>query len=298
MNVKDWKTLERHPLSAEYVNIDGKPWESFVAGLRINGIINDRPITIHEDKVLDGWQLLRGCIEADIKPKFKNLPEGIDPESFVEAMNDRRRHEDAATTRKRADARRSRVLEGKAEGKSNRVIADEEGVDEKTIRTDIETTDADLSALLPPDGKVTGKDGKKQSATKNTRKKKAPAKPKEKDAVDAAGTLLDSIEIAVPPGLIPVFNTVKTFRGIVNQLNDINRVLGELHKGPAGSKDRLQGEQIDLRNLKESVHFDTPYAVCPVCKGIPKTRKANCPCKQRGWLVETAYKNLPMEYRA
>jgi hypothetical protein len=96
---------------------------------------------------------------------------------------------------------------------------------------------------------------------------------------------------------VSVFNAVKSFREIVKQLTTINQELVRLKDSPAGAHLRLQNAQIDLKNLKETVRFDTPFAVCPVCEGIAKTRKANCPCKQRGWLIETAYKNLPTEYR-
>jgi hypothetical protein len=146
----------------------------------------------------------------------------------------------------------------------------------------------------PPEGKVTGQDGKKRAASS---KPKKAAKPKPKDDTDTDGRLLDSLDNPVPPGLVPVFNKVRQFREIINQLNEINRTLQELHSGPAGSPGRLQQEQIDLGNLKESVHFDTPYCVCTVCSGNAKTRKANCPCKDRGWLLKAQYDRLSTEYR-
>jgi hypothetical protein len=169
---RNWKTLERHPLSADYVNIDGPAWDAFVGSLRVNGILNDRRITLYEGKVLDGWQLLRGCIEADITPKFQQLPEGVDPETFVEVMNDRRRHEDAETLRRRAQARRERVAAARAEGMSQRAIAEQEGVSQTQVQRDLgAVTDTGVS-VDPPGGTITGIDGKKRKASK---KKKAPA---------------------------------------------------------------------------------------------------------------------------
>jgi hypothetical protein len=291
---KNWAELERHPLSAEYVNIDGPAWEDFVGCLRVNGILNDRHITLYEGMVLDGWQLLRGCIEADVEPKFQQLREGVDPATFVEVMNDRRRHEDAETIRKRAQARRERVAQKRAEGQSTRQIAESEGVSQTQVREDIKVATEQGCSVEPPGGKITGKDCKKRKASR--KKKKAP-RPKQKDDTDATGGLVDSLDCRVPPGLAPVFNKVKSFREIVNQLNAINQELTSLSQGPAGACLRLQDAQIDLRDLKETVRFSTPYAVCPVCKGDGKARKANCPCKDRGWLVEAAYKNLPAEYR-
>jgi hypothetical protein len=140
----------------------------------------------------------------------------------------------------------------------------------------------------------TGKDGRSQPARRSHGSKEAkPHKP----PANGESPLLDSEDEPVPPGLMMVFEKANNFRGIVNQLNEINRALQELSQHPAGACFRLQEAQIELRNLKDAVHFGTPYVVCPACKGIAKTRKANCPCKQRGWLIETSYKNLPQEYR-
>jgi hypothetical protein len=124
-----------------------------------------------------------------------------------------------------------------------------------------------------------------------------PATPETPSVPAGPPPLTDEMKTVVPEPLIPIFEKAKEFKEIVNQLNAINRKLKELHDSPAGTPARLQGEQIDLRNLKESVHFDMPYAICPICHGDAKKRKANCQCKGRGWLVQTAYKNLPKEYQ-
>ena len=57
----DWKSFERHPLSADYVNIDGEEWDKFVESLRLYGIVNDRRITMYEGKVLDGLNCAPGA---------------------------------------------------------------------------------------------------------------------------------------------------------------------------------------------------------------------------------------------
>src|ERR1700730_17599698 len=121
---RTWKELERHPVSAAYPNLTGEGWARFVGELRKHGIIGERAITLHEGKVLDGWQLLRACIEADITPPFRELPQGCAPETFVEIMNDVRRHEDAQAIRQRAEARRARVAEMRVNGMSEREIAE------------------------------------------------------------------------------------------------------------------------------------------------------------------------------
>ncbi len=121
----------------------------------------------------------------------------------------------------------------------------------------------------------------------------APTKEEPKEEV-----LTDEVDCPVPAGLASVFTGAAEFKTIINTLNGINRQLKALQQQPAGLLIRLQQAEVDLKNLKETIRFDMPYAVCPVCKGSAKTRKANCPCKSRGWLNKGSYANLPQEFRS
>lgn len=154
-----WKVLERHPLSSEYHDITGDAWQAFVANLREVGIVAGRKIVLHEGKVIDGWQLYRGCLEADIKPKFEPLRG--DPEKFVATMNDFRRHETQEAMQTRAAMRRDRVAAARVEGQSLRVIAEQEKVSVATVRRDLEPSRCAGGTPEPKDGKITGKDEKK-----------------------------------------------------------------------------------------------------------------------------------------
>jgi len=162
-----WKTLERHPLSWEYEDIAGVAWDNFVADLKQFGIL-DRKITLHDRQVLDGWQLLRACIECDLKPDFQGLPKRVTAEEFVRVKNDNRRHEANELISKR----RERVAKARAEGKSLRTIAVEEGVSAPTVLNDLENLPVVNPPLTTDDSKpeepkkVIGTDGKTYSATK------------------------------------------------------------------------------------------------------------------------------------
>lgn len=107
----------------------------------------------------------------------------------------------------------------------------------------------------------------------------------------------DDIEQEVPDHLLSVFEKVADFKTIISQLGKVGKELKDVAQHPAGAMLRLQQAEVDLKNLKRTVRFDRPFCVCPVCKGLPKGRKANCPCKARGWLNEASYENLPSEYR-
>jgi hypothetical protein len=98
-----------------------------------------------------------------VKPPFQGVPRGMTPERFVELMNDARRHESADVIEHRARLRRERVVAARQEGKSIRAIADAEDVSEKTVRNDLEKAGAEGSAPELPEGKVSGRDGKKYS---------------------------------------------------------------------------------------------------------------------------------------
>lgn len=168
MDVRYWKCLERHALSGSYEDIIGKAWVSYVENLRKFGIVDGRKIVLYEGLVIDGWQLYRGCIEADIRPDFRELklPKGMTADEWVETMNDLRRHETQDAAMCRIAERRERIAAARVSGESLRSIAEQEEVSVSTVVDDIEAAGVQGGTPAPPDGKVQGKDGKKQSATK------------------------------------------------------------------------------------------------------------------------------------
>lgn len=170
MEVRYWKQLERHPLSAEYADLKGKPRELFLENLREHGIIEGRKIMLHEGKVLDGWQLYSGCVELEIKPDFKELklPKGMTVEEWVSTMQDHRRHETQDAAMKRAAERRERVMAARLDGQSERQIAEAEGISPGQVHRDLETLRASGEAVEAETGTVVGKDGKERQATMPT----------------------------------------------------------------------------------------------------------------------------------
>ncbi len=328
-----WKALERHPISAKYPDLTGHAWEDFLENMRHKGQ-GGRKVTLYEDKVLDGWQFYRACLELDQKPKFEKY-EGEDPQGFVDTANDRRRHESADVQEQRRDERRERVQAARLNGQSIRAIAQQEGVDPKTVRNDLaegthkqpggepspaesgsesenrldsgEPPQAETAApdIPPPDSgikndTVLGLDGKNHPAKKGGKGKKKTVKQQVADeqAAEEGKPVLDHLDGEVPPGLQTVFVRGREFKVILNQLNEIGRLLKDLHAHPAGACLRLQQAEVELADLKRTIKFDLPYCVCRVCQGSARTRKQNCPCKGRGWLNEASYKNLPTECRA
>lgn len=147
----DWRKIERHQLSADYGDISGDDWDEFLADFKDGGNIG-RKIVLFEDKVLDGWQLLRAHRECNVKPEFRELPKRWHsrPDLYVKRVNDNRRHED----RSARDERRKRIAGRREAGESIRKIAKAEGVSTRTVVRDLATVSPDT---VPE--KVTGLDG-------------------------------------------------------------------------------------------------------------------------------------------
>lgn len=162
---RDWKSLRRHPLAAKYGDLIGPEWDDFVENLRSHGYVDNRPIVLYEEMILDGYQRFRACRELDIEPRFEHLPEGILPREYVMMANDLRRHESPEARSDRITERRERILAKRLEGKSNRTIAEEEGVSESTVRNDLENLGAQGCA---PDH-VKGRDGKLYPCNRSNR---------------------------------------------------------------------------------------------------------------------------------
>jgi len=155
----NWKKLTRHPLSAEYADLEGQRRESLLADIREHGFDARYPIVLHDGQILDGWQRQTVCVELDIEPTYADLPDGLAPEQLVARANDNRRHETELARAKRIMERRERVAKARSGGQSFRVIAENEGVSLGTVQNDVEETGATVLGNT-----VDGRDGKKRPA--------------------------------------------------------------------------------------------------------------------------------------
>ena len=228
MRLENWRTLERHSLSAAYDDLPGPTFDLMVAGLQEYGILADRKVTLHDGKVLDGWQLLRACIAAGIEPEFATLPASIEADGFVEKLNDLRRHETPEKAMRRVGERRERVAAARAEMKSLRDIAKAEKVSVRTVRNDLKEggvdprTDEALGAVKDRKGVMRpakstilcercGRIGAVKDCTAckelRTPKKKqtnsgAGANPPEETAAESTGNAGERAELGVPSATV------------------------------------------------------------------------------------------------
>lgn len=318
------KQYEFHPISEIFPLLEGKEFEDFCGDLEANGL--HEPIVLYQGKILDGRNRYRGCVARKLKARFEKFT-GKDPIAFVLSKNLHRRHLDTSQRAMvgariatldqgekesngrdlsdRQGCRSGQISQGKAAkvmNVSERMVRDARKVQEEAVPEiseqveagNLTVTAAAEAADLPANeqqavARVAEMDGKKAAAqaVKHAKSSNGEAEPEKTDGLGES----------IPPGLVPVFDKVPVFKETVNSLNKIAKTLKDLASCPAGACLLLQQAELDLRNLKETVKFSAPYAVCPMCKGIAKSRKANCACKNRGWLRKNDYDNLPQEYR-
>ena len=288
--------MKWHPYAENYPLLEGDEYVAFMKDIDARGVheaVKYRMVN-GDREYLDGRNRARVCEDLKIECPEECVEVADDQvAAFIDSLNLHRRH----LTK---EQRQARVGILRAQGEGLRGIADKLGVHHSTVAQDVANIEDRSGVGNPTPETVVGRDGKKYKARTAARRTGKPTPKKPTTAVEANGEsaqLLDSLDMTVPPGLVPVFRKAREFQDIVNQLNAINRQLGEIHKHAGGDRLNLQAVQIDLNNLKEGVSSAMPYAVCPVCKGIAKTGKLNCPCKERGWLDKTSYHALPQEFR-
>jgi predicted DNA-binding protein (UPF0251 family) len=92
----DGSPLEPHPLAALFPQMESDEFNKLVEDLIHRGLLT--PIVVYEDKILDGRNRDRGCIEAKVTPRYVEYT-GSDPLGFIVSANLHRRH---LTTAQRA----------------------------------------------------------------------------------------------------------------------------------------------------------------------------------------------------
>jgi transposase len=81
---------EIHPIAKCYPKITGKEFTELKRSIRAQGLLN--PITLYEGQILDGGNRYRACVEENVTPHFRDLPEGINAIEYAIAQNESRRH--------------------------------------------------------------------------------------------------------------------------------------------------------------------------------------------------------------
>jgi hypothetical protein len=207
-------TYERHPLSALFAQYDmaGDELQTLVDDLKANGL--HLPITLHEGKILDGWNRYQGCQIAKVRPIFISLAPGLDPWEFVKSANMLRRHMTPAE-RVTVMLLKMRMEEGECpilDTPSAREISKDLEVSRGTANLAQQVAKAQDPALvdalagkrvsLPEAAKLAEMPAEERQAELDARpdpKKRAPRAPKDPEPAPKSGPVLTEPPAPAPP---------------------------------------------------------------------------------------------------
>jgi len=82
---------EQHELSKAFPPMSEDNFQDLKDSIEVVGLLD--PITIYEDKVIDGWHRYTACLAVSMPHTEVDLPDDVDPIDFVRAKNGKsRRH--------------------------------------------------------------------------------------------------------------------------------------------------------------------------------------------------------------
>ena len=140
-----------HEAADKYPMIEGEAFAAFKADIKANG--QRLPIYIQNGFVIDGRNRQKACNELGIPAIYEEV-DG-DPFELADSLNLHRRH---LTKEQMEDL----IVKKRAEGKSERQIAEEVGCSKSKVNKVINSTGQKRPVDLPTE--VIGKDGKKRKA--------------------------------------------------------------------------------------------------------------------------------------
>jgi hypothetical protein len=185
---------ELHPLTEKYPPMEADEFAAFKADLAEHGQKN--PIWLFEGKVLDGRNRLRACLELGLDPVFAEFAgTEAEAEAFVDSQNLHRRH----LTR---ELRQKLAVELRTKGLSARVIAQQLGCGETTVRRDLLTGgESDLSEPLTTNRNSVAPNGATESAVDDAEARRNSVAPNgaTESAVEEAETKPEVRQTLKPP---------------------------------------------------------------------------------------------------
>ena len=181
-----------HAFSAMFPQITEEDFDKLVDDIKKNGLL--QPIVVYQDKILDGNNRYRACLQAKVEPRCTELVEASDAQAqaFVISANIHRRH----LSREQRAAIIAMLLKADP-SKSNRQIAETTKTSHHTVeavRTELEATGqiAQLNKTTGADGKTRKTKGGKTKGGKDKKQTDAQAATKAYHALQEK--LIDALD--------------------------------------------------------------------------------------------------------
>jgi hypothetical protein len=281
--------MKFHPLSQCLPMLPGHELDQLAEDVRKYGL--QVPITIFEDKILDGRNRYIACKKAKVKPRFEPY-EGDDPVSFVMSHNFARRH---LTPSQRAAYAVKIIAIGEiwaSKGRPKNVSAD-------TFTGDVAKTTGTSRSTIARAKKVLQEAPEKfEQVQKGEKTLYGATEEIKKETNVSRDTFTDALGFPVPELARPYWNRADEVKVVLHQLSKLKGWAEELHerKDPLYVEVNLSFIRVELGNIYQNLKGALPYAVCTLCQG--QSPEVCDLCKGRGVISEFRWKHaLPQEDR-
>lgn len=237
------------------------------------------PITLYENKILDGRNRYRACLMINFEPKFRHYT-GNDPQGFVVSANLKRKHLD--------ESQRSMVAAKLASMKNGRP---EKGANLHGFRSKEQAAkDLNVSPRSVATAKTVLREAPKQDikAVEQGKKTVSAVAKQIKEKKTKSDSPTDKTDRVIPDEILADWQRAEQVgKKLVSLAREIKSIVAQ---GFSDSKDARVKDFIyaeinnsaisDAESLAWTLSSVIPYAICPTCQGV--NRKSCGLCKKRG----------------
>lgn len=266
-----------HPLSELLPLMDDAEIAELAADIQQHG--QRAPITLYENKILDGRNRYRACKLVNVEPKVRHFSSG-NALAFILSANVFRRH---LTTSQRALVAAKMASNGREV--SNAILRDAPSIPEAAKELKVSprtvTTAKEVLRTAPRREVQAIEKGEKTVATvARETKEKAAAKEKH----------FDKTGYPIPDEILSDWRTAESFSETLNQLHRIKlRIEKAIEESDLAFREITNSTVSELESAWGDLQRVVPYVVCPTCQG--RTRATCTLCKQRGWISKFGYEH-------
>jgi hypothetical protein len=273
-----------HPLATILPLMEESELRELAEDILTNGL--RAPITLFENKILDGRNRYRACRMVNVEPKIRHF--NGDPVAFIVSANVHRRH--------LSESQRAMVAAQIAGLKPGRP---QSGENSANVRNKTSAAKAAEALNVGTRSVETAKKVLREAPAKEIRaiergEKTVSAVAKEiKEAREETEQRLDKTGYPIPETILEDWDRADS-RELLNKISDVRSKLKTALEGRDVIFAEVSNPTIaDLNNAYTSLKCVIPYAVCTSCQGLAREKCSLC--KRRGFLSEFAWRSYVPE---
>jgi hypothetical protein len=280
--------MKFHPIAECLPMLPGQELDQLVEDVRKYGL--RVPITVFENKILDGRNRYVACKKAKVKTRFEEFV-GDDPVAFVMSHNFARRHltpsQRAAYAVKIIAVGEIWASGGRPKKASRDAVIEDVAKSTGTSPSTVERAKRVLQQAPEKFEQIQKGDKTVGEAVREIKKEKASQDP-----------FIDALGFPIPEPARPYWNRADEVKAILNQLSRLKTWAEEMNdrKDPLYVEVNLNFIRVELSNIRQNLKGALPYVVCTLCQGEqPETCVL---CRGRGVISKFRYEHaLPQEDR-